>query len=236
MRTETSSGFDVLSIFSNCFANGLLNLPSKRYFCLPQLTAGDQINSFMNFRKVNNITGWVVGVIACAVYFLSREATGSFWDCGEFVSSAYKLQLPHPPGAPLFVLVGRFFIILFGNSPTSAAHAVNMMSAFASGFTILLLFWTITHFARKMFVTVGEEMSQQQIITVMSAGVVGSMAYCFSDSFWFSAVEGEVYGLSSFFTAITFWGMLKWSMLMNEPAMIWPQEAALTGGSSSSSS
>jgi hypothetical protein len=164
----------------------------------------------MNFRKVNNITGWVVGVIACAVYFLSREATGSFWDCGEFVSSAYKLQLPHPPGAPLFVLVGRFFIILFGNSPTTAAHAVNMMSAFASGFTILLLFWTITHFARKMFVTVGEDMSQQQIITVMSAGVVGSMAYCFSDSFWFSAVEGEVYGLSSFFTAITFWGMLKW--------------------------
>jgi len=164
----------------------------------------------MNFRKVNNITGWVVGIIACAVYFFSREATGSFWDCGEFVSSAYKLQLPHPPGAPLFVLVGRFFIILFGNSPTTAAHAVNMMSAFASGFTILLLFWTITHFARKMFVTVGEEMTQQQLITVMSAGVVGAMAYCFSDSFWFSAVEGEVYGLSSFFTAITFWGMLKW--------------------------
>ena len=164
----------------------------------------------MNFRKVNNITGWVVGVIACGVYFVSREATGSFWDCGEFVSSAYKLQLPHPPGAPLHILLGRFFIILFGNNPLHAAHAVNMMSAFASGFTILFLFWTITHFARKMFVTVGEDMSDQQIFTVMSAGVVGAMAYCFSDSFWFSAVEGEVYGLSSFFTAITFWGMLKW--------------------------
>src|SRR5207248_5644162 len=124
--------------------------------------------------------------------------------------SAYKLQLPHPPGAPLHILLGRFFIILFGNSPLRAAQAVNMMSAFASGFTILFLFWTITHFARKMFVTVGEDMSDQQIFTVMSAGVVGAMAYCFSDSFWFSAVEGEVYGLSSFFTAITFWGMLKW--------------------------
>ncbi|HEV8283217.1 MAG TPA: DUF2723 domain-containing protein [Chitinophagaceae bacterium] len=164
----------------------------------------------MNFRKINNITGWIIGVLACAVYFISREATGSFWDCGEFVSSAYKLQLPHPPGAPLFVLLGRFFIILFGNSPNTAAHAVNMMSAFASGFTILFLFWTITHFARKMFVTVGEEMTSQQIFTVMSAGVVGALAYCFSDSFWFSAVEGEVYGLSSFFTGLTFWAMLKW--------------------------
>jgi hypothetical protein len=164
----------------------------------------------MNFRKVNNITGWVVGVIACAVYVLSREAAGSFWDCGEFASCAYKVQMPHPPGAPLFVLLGRFFIILFGNNPAHAAHAVNLMSALASGFTILFLFWTITHFARKMFVAVGEEMNSQQIFTVMSAGVVGAMAYCFSDSFWFSAVEGEVYGLSSFFTALVFWAMLKW--------------------------
>lgn len=164
----------------------------------------------MNFRKVNNITGWVIGVIACGFYFFSREATGSFWDCGEFVSSAYKLQLPHPPGAPLFILLGRFFIILFGNHPDTAAHAVNMLSAFASGFTILFLFWTVTHFARKIFVTVGEEMTNQQLFTVMSAGVVGALAYCFSDSFWFSAVEGEVYGLSSFFTGLTFWAMLKW--------------------------
>lgn len=164
----------------------------------------------MNFRKVNNITGWVVGLIACAVFFITREATGSFWDCGEFVAAADKLQLPHPPGAPTFVLLGRFFIVLFGNHPDKAAHAVNMMSAFASGFTILFLFWTITHFARKMFVTVGEVMTSEQIFTVMSAGVVGALAYCFSDSFWFSAVEGEVYGLSSFFTALVFWLMLKW--------------------------
>jgi hypothetical protein len=164
----------------------------------------------MNFRKVNNITGWIIGLLACMVYILTREASGSFWDCGEFVSSAYKVQMPHPPGAPLFVLLGRFFIILFGNNPQHAAQAVNLMSAVASGVTILFLFWTITHFARKMFVTVGEEMTSQQIFSVISAGVVGSLAYCFSDSFWFSAVEGEVYGLSSFFTALVFWAMLKW--------------------------
>ncbi|MBS1610197.1 MAG: DUF2723 domain-containing protein [Bacteroidetes bacterium] len=164
----------------------------------------------MNFRKVNNITGWIIGLIASATYFLTREATGSFWDCGEFVSSAYKLQNPHPPGAPLFTLIGRFFIIVFGNSPDAAARAVNMMSALASGCTILFLFWTITHFARKMFVKVGEELSPQQLFTVMAAGVVGALAYCFSDSFWYSAVEGEVYALSSFFTALVFWAILKW--------------------------
>ena len=167
----------------------------------------------MNFRKVNNITGWAVGLFACITYFIAREATGSFWDCGEFISSAYKLQNPHPPGAPMFTLLGRLFIVLFGSfgdDPASPARAVNMMSALASGFTILFLFWTITHFARKMFVKVGEELSSQQIFTVMAAGVVGALAYCFSDSFWFSAVEGEVYALSSFFTALVFWVMLKW--------------------------
>jgi len=164
----------------------------------------------MNFRKINNITGWAVGLIACLVYILSREAGGSFWDCGEFVSCAYKVQMPHPPGAPLFVLLGRFFIILFGDNNAHAASAVNLMSAVASGLSILFLFWTITHFARKMFVAVGEEMTSQQIFTVMSAGVVGALAYCFSDSFWYSAVEGEVYALSAFFTALCFWAVLKW--------------------------
>src|SRR5690242_15352489 len=102
----------------------------------------------MNFRKVNNITGWVVCIIACIVYILTREATGSFWDCGEFISSAYKMQIPHPPGAPLFILLGRLFIILFGGTPETAALKVNLLSALSSGFTILFLFWTITHFAR----------------------------------------------------------------------------------------
>ena len=164
----------------------------------------------MNFRKVNNITGWAIFLIALATYFLTREARGSLWDCGEFVSSAYKVQLPHPPGAPMFVFLGRFFIILFGDNGHSAASAVNFMSALASAATILLLFWSVTHFARKMFVNVGEQLSASQTFTTMAAGAVGALAYAFSDSFWFSAVEGEVYALSSFFTALVFWCMLKW--------------------------
>jgi hypothetical protein len=164
----------------------------------------------MNFRKVNNITGWIVFLIAMATYVLTREARGSLWDCGEFVSSAYKMELPHPPGAPMFTIIGRFFIILFGDNPMTAANAVNFMSAMASAATILFLFWSITHFARKMFVNVGEDMTGQQIFTTMVAGAVGALAYTFSDSFWYSAVEGEVYALSSFFTALVFWAMLKW--------------------------
>lgn len=164
----------------------------------------------MNFRKVNNLTGWAVFLVSLATYMLTREARGSLWDCGEFVASAYKVQLPHPPGAPVFVLLGRFFIILFGSNGQTAANAVNFMSALASAATILFLFWSVTHFARKMFVTAGEQLSNQQIFTVMTAGVVGALAYNFSDSFWYSAVEGEVYALSSFFTALVFWAMLKW--------------------------
>ncbi len=164
----------------------------------------------MNFRKVNNIIGWAIFLIALATYFLTREARGSLWDTGEFIASAKGVQLPHPPGAPLFVLLGRFFIILFGDNPLTTASAVNFMSALASAGTILFLFWTITHFARKMFVNVGEELNSSQLFTTMGAGVVGALAYTFSDSFWFSAVEGEVYALSSFFTALVFWIMLKW--------------------------
>ena len=162
----------------------------------------------MNFKRINNITGWAVCVIACMVYLLTMEATGSFWDCGEFVSSAYKLQIPHPPGAPLFVLLGRIFSIPL--DPHDAARGVNTMSALASGFTILFLFWTITHFARKIFEKNNAVLNNNQVFTIMAAGVVGGLAYTFSDSFWYSAVEGEVYALSSFFTAIVFWAVLKW--------------------------
>jgi|CXWL01.1.fsa_nt_gi hypothetical protein len=164
----------------------------------------------MNFKKVNNITGWAIFLIALATYFLTREARGSLWDTGEFIASAKGVQLPHPPGAPLFVLLGRFFIILFGDNGHSAASAVNFMSALASAATILFLFWSVTHFARKMFVNVGEQLNASQTFTTMAAGAVGALAYTFSDSFWFSAVEGEVYALSSFFTALVFWSMLKW--------------------------
>jgi hypothetical protein len=164
----------------------------------------------MNFRKINNITGWIVFVLASLVYILTAEMRGSFWDCGEFVSACYKVQLPHPPGAPLFVLLGRFFIVLFGDNPMTAAKAVNVMNAFASGATILFLFWTITHFARKLLIGSHEDPNLLQTYTVIGAGIVGAFAYTFSDSFWFSAVEGEVYALSSFFTALAFWAILKW--------------------------
>ncbi len=175
----------------------------------------------MNFNRINNITGWIVALIACTVYVMTAEAGGSLWDCGEFVSSCFKLQIPHPPGAPLFVLLGRFFIILFGDDPMTAAKAVNVMSALASGFTILFLFWTITHFARKMVQkAIGAELTANQIWAVMAAGVVGALAYTFSDSFWYSAVEGEVYALSSFFTALVFWAILKWEHAVDHEATI----------------
>ena len=165
----------------------------------------------MNFTKINNLVGWAVCLLACTVYILTSEAGGSFWDCGEFVSSCFKVQIPHPPGAPLFVLLGRIFIVTFGNDPNTAAKAVNIMSALSSGFTILFLFWTITHFARRIVkINIAENLTSYQIWSIMGAGVVGALAYTFSDSFWYSAVEGEVYAMSSFFTAIVFWAILKW--------------------------
>ena len=168
----------------------------------------------MIFKRINNITGWAICLIACAVYILTMEATGSFWDTGEFASSAYKLQIPHPPGAPLFVLLGRLFMAPF--DPINAATGINLMSALASGFTILFLFWSITHFARKIVLKNGGELSSDKIVGIMAAGVVGALAYTFSDSFWYSAVEAEVYALSSFFTAVVFWAMLKWDQAAAE--------------------
>ncbi len=172
----------------------------------------------MQFNRINNIVGWVVCLLACTVYILTAEAGGSFWDCGEFVSSCFKLQIPHPPGAPLFVILGRVFIVLFGDNPMNAAKAVNVMSALASGFTILFLFWTITHFARRIVnVKTTDALTGSQLWSIMGAGVVGALAYTFSDSFWYSAVEGEVYAMSSFFTAIVFWAILKWENHADEP-------------------
>ncbi len=172
----------------------------------------------MNFTKINNIVGWAVCLVACTVYILTAEAGGSFWDCGEFVSSCFKLQIPHPPGAPLFVLLGRFFIILFGDDGNTAAKAVNIMSALSSGFTILFLFWSITHFARRIVkVDVNASLNGYEVWSIMGAGIVGALAYTFSDSFWYSAVEGEVYAMSSFFTAIVFWAILKWEHAADKP-------------------
>lgn len=172
----------------------------------------------MDFKKINNWTGWGVTLIACAVYVMTIEATGSFWDCGEFISSAYKLQIPHPPGAPMFVLLGRLFIILFGDNPLTAAKAVNTMSALASGFTILFLFWTITHFAKRIVeASTASALTSTQIILIMGAGIVGALGYTFCDTAWYSAVEGEVYALSSFFTALVFWAILKWEHKADQP-------------------
>ena len=168
----------------------------------------------MSFKKVNNITGWAVCAIACLVYILTMEANASLWDCGEFISSTFKMQVPHPPGAPLFVILGRLFIVIFGGS--NPARAVNLMSALCSGFTILFLFWTITHFARKLLIATKQEPTSLQMFNIMSAGVVGALAYTFTDSFWFSAVEGEVYAMSSLFTALVFWAMLKWEHTAEE--------------------
>ena len=161
----------------------------------------------MNFQKLNNITGWIIGLVACAVYVLTMEPTGSLWDTGEFISCAYKLGIPHPPGAPLFIMLGRLFTLF---TPGDAAIGVNLLSALSSGFTIMFLFWTITHFGRRLVQKADEELQGNQLFTVMAAGVIGALAYTFSDSFWYSAVEGEVYALSSFFTAIVFWMILKW--------------------------
>ena len=170
----------------------------------------------MNFRKVNNITGWLVFAIAYITYLLTMEATASLWDCGEFLSTAYKLEVGHSPGAPLFMMLGRLFGVV-APSPDKVAVFINSMSALMSGFTILFLFWTITHFAKKLLVKAGEEVSQNNLIAIMGAGIVGALAYTFSDTFWFSAVEGEVYATSSFFTAIVFWAILKWEHAADEP-------------------
>ncbi|MES2431619.1 MAG: DUF2723 domain-containing protein [Bacteroidota bacterium] len=175
----------------------------------------------MNYKRINNITGWVVCIIACAVYVSTMEATGSFWDTGEFASSAYKLQIPHPPGAPLFVIIARLFMAPFEHN---AALGANLMSALSSGFTILFLFWSITHFAKKIAQKTGEELTAEKTFGIMAAGVVGALAYTFSDSFWYSAVESEVYALSSFFTAIVFWSILKWENAVTEE-----QKAGITG-------
>ena len=130
----------------------------------------------MRFTKVNNIVGWIIGVVATTVYVMTMEATGSFWDCGEFISSCYKLEVPHPPGAPLFALMGRFFIILFGDNPHTAARGVNFLSALGSGISILFLFWIITHFARKIVLRANPngEPDRLQTFLIMTAGVVGA--------------------------------------------------------------
>jgi hypothetical protein len=169
----------------------------------------------MNFKKINNLCGWAVFAIAYLVYLLTMERTVSFWDCGEFLSTAYGLEVGHSPGAPLFMLLGRLFGMFAG--PLHRALFINSLSALTSGLTILFLFWTITHFAKKLLTKPEEELTAGKLIAIMGAGIVGALAYTFSDTFWFSAVEAEVYATSSFFTAIVFWAILKWEHTADEP-------------------
>ena len=167
----------------------------------------------MRFDRLNNVTGWAVWAIATLVYFSTVEPTASFWDCGEFIASAYKLEVGHPPGAPFFMLLARFLMIPM--SPDSAAMAANGLSVLSSSFTILFLFWSITHLAKRL---AGQEQPEGgAAVAVLGSGVIGAFAYTFSDSFWFSAVEGEVYALSSLFTALVFWAILKWENVADQP-------------------
>jgi hypothetical protein len=171
----------------------------------------------MNYRKVNNIAGWITGAFATLVYLMTMEPTVSFWDCGEFLSCGYKLEVGHSPGAPFFMLLQRMFAIPAGSNGALAVVFMNAWSAIASGLTILFLFWTITHFAKRLAAPGEEEPNSLQKLLIIGSGLVGALAYTFSDTFWFSAVEAEVYATSSLFTALVFWAALKWEHIADKP-------------------
>ena len=168
------------------------------------------------YRLINNIAGWAVFAVAAFTYLSTIEPTASLWDCGEFIASAFKQEVGHPPGNPVFMVMAKFFTLFAGGNNSHVAAMVNSMSALASAFTILFLFWTITHLARKIIMKDESQFTTGRLIAVISAGVTGALAFTFSDSFWFSAVEGEVYASSSLFTAAVFWAILKWEDAADE--------------------
>ncbi len=176
----------------------------------------------MSYRKINNITGWTIAALAFIVYFISMEQTGSFWDCGEFLACAYKVQVGHSPGAPFFMLLQRFFALFSGTDAwlarpsATAAYTINLLSVLSSALTILFLFWTITALTKKM-ISPALHPDNKQTRLIISAGAIGALTYTFSDTFWFSAVEAEVYATSSFFTALVFWAILKWEAVADQP-------------------
>jgi hypothetical protein len=176
----------------------------------------------MHYRFWNNMLGWVTFLVAFFTYFFTMEPTTSFWDCGEFIASSYKLQVGHPPGAPLFLMIGRVFSLLAGGDVAQVAYWINMVSVITSAFTIAFLFWTITILARKIAAQAhgtadGDKLPVGTRISVLGSGLIGALAYTFSDTFWFSAVEAEVYAASSLFTAVVFWAMLRWDESADEP-------------------
>ena len=168
------------------------------------------------YRRINNLMGWFTFLIAAVVYCMTVEPTASFWDCPEFITTGYKLEVGHPPGAPFFMLTANLFS-QFASDPSEVAYMVNIMSALLSAGCIMFLFWSITHLTRKLVCPGVEKMTTGQLVTIMGAGLVGALAYTFSDTFWFSAVEGEVYAYSSLFTAVVFWLILKWEDCADQP-------------------
>ena len=168
------------------------------------------------YNRINNLLGWATFLISALVYILTTEPSASFWDCGEFISTSYKLEVGHPPGAPLFMMIANLFSQFAFGDVTKVALMVNIMSCLAAAATILFLFWTITHIARRMLVRRGEEPSKGQLVAIMGAGLVGALAYTFTDTFWFSAVEAEVYALSSLMTAVVVWAILKWEEVADQ--------------------
>ncbi|WP_246850341.1 DUF3098 domain-containing protein [Rufibacter roseolus] len=173
--------------------------------------------AWRTFRRWNTVLGWVSALVALGVYVRTLEPTTSFWDTGEFIAAAYKLQVPHPPGAPLFLLIGRLFTLLSFGEVTQVAWWMNFLSAVSSAATVLFLFWSISLLAQRLLPLSPDGPSPAQRVLLLGSGAVGALAFAFTDSFWFSAVEAEVYGMSSFFTAIVVWAALKWQAEANSP-------------------
>jgi hypothetical protein len=170
-----------------------------------------------NFQKTNNVAGWLIFAIALVTYWSTMEPTASYWDCGEFIAVSYKLEVPHPPGAPLFLLIGRLFSFLALGDTSKVAYWINFASVLAAAFTSLFLFWSITLFGRKLMkIHRPEQITSENTWVLIGAGIVGALTYTFCDSQWFSAVEAEVYSMSSFFTAFVVWAMLKWDVIEDE--------------------
>lgn len=167
------------------------------------------------FRRINNIAGWIIFIIASSVYLKTVEPTASFWDCGEFISCAFKLEVSHPPGYPMFAMLGHFATLFAGGDISKVPIMVNFFSALCGGFTVLFLFWIITRLARKITGQKGEY-STTEIISIIGSGIVGALTFTFCDSFWFSTVEAVVFSPSAMFTALIFWAMLKWEEVADE--------------------
>src|ERR1700743_692048 len=171
----------------------------------------------MHYNKINNLLGWLCFAIASVSYILTLEPSVSFWDCGEFISCAFRLQVSHQPGYPLFAMLGKAFSLLSLGNNAKVPYFTNLMSALASGGTIMFLFWTITAFARKLVLKKAAEITSENTLMIMAAGLIGALAFTFTDTFWFSAVETIVFALSSLCTAVVFWAILKWDAHSDEP-------------------